>query len=394
MGWQLGHLLRDDTSGNLNVGQVSRNLDGTFNNTTTQLLPASVAQQAGGIFASASNIHFSPVMPFNTGRQMVVLANEANTSVTAYPVFTGAQLTCYRDINTQVGEYYSDDAFDLRTAYANPDGYPPVTLQDNVTATQATQSEDPGDWKVVQTQLKTETTQLSVLYQFQQNALALATALATAYGQSFTTATGIVSQNANCVMDILAAFSFVSIPFGEEEALELGAAIGIAMSVVQAGVNATSIDGPFSQLDFSTMINASMDKALSIYAAIQPDWGKVMRANQILQNGGVVGSLPEGTLQQAGDAYEISLYMTYCNSNMAIVSANGFDWGSCGNSDVALADIPSGEGLNGCNGKLCDRLTTLGVSQQSILDRRGGWSGMSAWECMKLQSNWTCTQVS
>ena len=105
-------------------------------------------------------------------------------------------------------------------------------------------------------------------------------------------------------------------------------------------------------------------------AGLQPDWGKVQKANQILENAVATPSAP--SRRQMGDAYEVGLYMADVLSHMCILYCANRDFGSCGATGRGLAYIPStSTGPTGENTSVCSRLTALGIAQQNILGRAG-----------------------
>jgi hypothetical protein len=368
------------SGGTLQVHQLSIGIDGIPSVTTT----------AGPAWNSSAAWAASPLTPTNVGCGVMNLCNTLSSGI-GYPAFSGTQAVCYQDICEQAGKVYNSSSFDLRTAYGNPAAYPPSQLLTSVSAAKPTNKESKTDWAAVQAQLEAETSQLGVIYTYQTNATANAEALATAYQLSYQTATGNISGGGDMTLDLLTIMSFMAIPGLEVDAF-LCQMAGLIAAIAQAQGSAT-LSGPLSQLNLYTFVTGLLDTVKGLYQQLQPDWGKVQAANQLLQHAETASA--DETYAQMGNAYEVGLYIASALSSMCILYANQWKaWGSCGGNGVGLAFIPDpDEGPKGANGNVCDRLTALGVQQQNIINRIGPWGGLPRWQCTWFSGSdggWTC----
>ncbi len=368
----------------IQVNQLSISLDGLPSVTTT----AGPSWTASGIISAAS-----PLTPTNVGLGIVTLSRDPASSGVDYPTFLGAQAVCYADINAQVAGFYpSTPSFDLRAAYASPMAYPPIALSELIAGADPKKGEDSADWLAVQNQLKAETVQLAAILAYQSDAATNATALASTYQLSYETAVQNIKSSGNMTFNVLGILSYLAIP-GDDESAFFSQLAGLVGTMLQAS-GQSAVTGPLSRLNMSNMIIGLLDSVSGLYAGLQPDWGKVQKANQILENAVATPSAP--SYQQMGDAYEVGLYMTDVLSHMCILYCTNRDFGSCGATGRGLAYIPStSTGPTGENTSICSRLTALGIAQQSVLGGAGRWSALRTWRCEYLSGvggGWSCYQ--
>lgn len=127
----------------------------------------------------------------NPGQLIYQISQEA--AVTPYPAFTaGYQPTAYQTINgTLQKELNSSQYTDLRAAYLDPITFPPGTLLTDVTAIPQPSGLNPSqqaDWQTVQSQLETELTEISSLYNFWTQIQINANSVSTEFDNRFQTA--------------------------------------------------------------------------------------------------------------------------------------------------------------------------------------------------------------
>nr|WP_249159801.1 tachylectin-related carbohydrate-binding protein [Bradyrhizobium tropiciagri] len=352
----------------------------------------SVATTPGPQWTAAAVSAVSPVTPTNVGCGIVNLCNEKTGSNIAYPVFTGDQLTCYQDVNAQVGKAYSATNFDLRSAYANPDAYPPSGLLALVTAAKPSQGETASDWTAVQSQLEAETAQLNAIYAYQTDARTNASALAITYLSSYQIAAGCIDGKADLTMDVLSVLSYLAIPEVPESGFFCQMA-GLIAALIQASGD-TVMSGKFSEMNLGNTVTGLLDQVSALYSGLQSDWGKVQKANQILQN---AIATPAGvSYQQMGYEYEAAMYIAYALKDMCVLYATQYKaFGPCGGDGVGLANIPLENAPYGVNPGICSRLPVIGISQQDVIGRVGQWAKLQKWECMFIEGTsggWNCIQ--
>ena len=352
----------------------------------------SMATTPGPQWTAAAACAVSPVTPTNVGSGIVNLCNEKTGSGIGYPVFTGDQLTCYEDFNAQVGKVFAATNFDLRSAYANPDAYPPSSLLTLVTAANAAQGESASDWTAVQSQLETETAQLNAIFTYQTDARANAAALAITYQDSYQIATGCIEGKADTTLDVLSVLSYLAIPEVPESAF-FSQMAGLVAALIQAA-GGTVLSGKFSEMNLANTITGLLDQVAGLYTGLQPDWGKVQTANQILQD--AIAAPANVSYQQMGYAYEVAMYNGYAVKQMCIMYAQQYKaFGPCGGDGVGLANLPYQNAPYGINPDLCSRLTDIGISQQNVIGRVGQWAKLQKWECVfvpGLGAGWNCVQ--
>jgi hypothetical protein len=295
---------------------------------------------------------------------------------------------------------------DLRTdVYPDSLTYPPdqvFTIINGLSQPSDLGTCQPSDWTAVYDQIKTEVKTLQDLYNFQTSFQVGTLATADAMNDSFQTAINTLNDNStNGVVSILeivnAICSAGSAVFEGPAAMFtiMGAYAEVASTV--AGAVGVSGDMSSLQTQLSSVIDQMNTQAGNLYAPICLDWGRLQQFSALLPS--IQSESTQADYNLIGNEYEIGIYQSVCPSSMAVVTFGGVNdlWGSCASSsnpNTGFAYIPEATGQSGCNGTLCSRLATLGVSLDDVINRSGGWSGLATWECFSTREGSHCRQTS
>ena len=327
----------------------------------------------------------------NPGQQIYQISQ--GTTVTPYPSFTdGYQPTAYQTINSTLqSELHNSQYTDLRAAYTDPLTFPPSTLLTDVTAIQqpaGLDSSQQADWQAVQTQLLTELTELSSLYNFWTQIQTNANSISTEFNDRFQTAVNTLDNNStNGSLAWLSIFS--TILSLNPETSGIGTVVGMFLGAAeQLGGDTASGDMSQLQQQLSDLLQTITSNATNIYVPIAQDWGKLQQFYAAVASAST--SLTQSDIAGAGDQYETSVYQAVVPSTMAIVYFNNVDWGSCGYNGYGLGYRPNQYGQQGHNAGLCSRFSQINVNMSDVINQQNGWTGIEQWECVSTREGTYC----
>lgn len=327
----------------------------------------------------------------NPGQQIYQISQES--TVTPYPSFTiGYQPTAYQIINSTLQEKLNNSQYtDLRAAYLDPITFPPSTLLTDVTAIQqptGLDSSQQADWQAVQSQLETELTEISSLYNFWTQIQTNANSISGEFNDRFQTAMNILNNNStDGTLGWLSIFT--TILSLNPDTSGIGTIMGMFFAAASQ-LNSGDASGDMSQLQqqLSSMLETISTDATNIYEPIAQDWGKLQQFYAAVASAST--DLLQSDLTNAGNQYETSIYQSVIPSTMAIVYFHNADWGTCAYNGYGLGYTPNQYGQEGYNAALCSRFSQINVSLSDVINQQNGWTGIAQWECVSTREGTYC----